>query len=52
MKRRNFIQLSTLAGIGLSLPMAGLLNACESHPEHSLEFKNLISGLLKTGAMA
>jgi hypothetical protein len=47
MKRRNFIQLSTLAGIGLSLPMAGLLNACESHPEHSLEFKNLISGLLK-----
>ena len=47
MKRRNFIQLSTLAGVGLSLPMAGLLNACESHPEHSLEFKNLISELLK-----
>ena len=47
MKRRNFIQLSTLAGVGLSLPMAGLLNACESHPEHSLEFKNMISGLLK-----
>jgi len=47
MKRRNFLQLSTLAGVGLSLPMAGLLNACESHPEHSLEFKNLISGLLK-----
>ncbi|MGB5419967.1 hypothetical protein [Algibacter sp.] len=47
MKRRNFIQLSTLAGVGLSLPMAGLLNACESHPEHSFEFKNLISELLK-----
>ncbi|WP_282040906.1 hypothetical protein [Winogradskyella flava] len=47
MNRRNFIQLSTLAGVGLSLPMAGLLNACSSHPEHSLEFKNLISGLLK-----
>ncbi|MFD2727623.1 hypothetical protein [Hyunsoonleella rubra] len=47
MKRRNFIQLSTFAGVGLSLPMAGLLNACESHPEHSIEFNNLITGLLK-----
>lgn len=47
MNRRNFIQLSTLAGVGLSLPMAGLLNACTEHPEHSLEFKNLISSLLK-----
>ncbi|WP_204344069.1 hypothetical protein [Psychroserpens algicola] len=47
MKRRNFIQLSTLAGVGLSLSIAGLFNACESHPEHSLEFKNLISSLLK-----
>ena len=47
MKRRSFIQLSTLAGVGLSLPIAGVLNACESHPEHSLEFKNLTSGLLK-----
>ena len=46
MKRRNFIQLSTFAGIGLSLPMAGILNSCKNHPEHSLEFKNLISGLL------
>ncbi|SFD27318.1 hypothetical protein [Algibacter pectinivorans] len=41
------MQLSALAGIGLSLPMSGLLNACSNHPEHSLEFKNLISGLLK-----
>ena len=47
MKRRNFIQLSTLAGLGISLPIAGILNSCENHPEHSLEFKNLISGLLK-----
>lgn len=47
MKRRNFIQLSTLAGVGLSLPMAGILNACSNHSEHSVEFKNLISGLLK-----
>ena len=43
MKRRNFLQLSTLAGIGLSLPMSGILNACSDHPEHSLEFKNLIT---------
>jgi hypothetical protein len=47
MKRRNFIQLSTLAGVGLSIPFSGLLNACTNHAEHSLEFKNLISGLLK-----
>ena len=47
MKRRNFLQLSTLAGVGLSLPMSGLLQSCADNPEHSLEFKNLISGLLK-----
>lgn len=47
MKRRNFIKLSSIAGIGLSLPMSGLLQSCTSHPEHSLEFKNLITGLLK-----
>ena len=47
MQRRNFIQLSTLAGLGLSIPFSGLLNACSNHPEHSLEFKNLISDLLK-----
>ena len=47
MKRRNFLQLSTIAGIGLSLPMSGILNACSKDPEHSLEFKNLITGLLK-----
>ncbi len=47
MKRRNFLQLSTLAGVSLSLPMSGILNACSNHPEHSLEFKNLITNLLK-----
>ena len=47
MKRRNFLQLSTLAGVGLTLPMSSILQSCSSHPEHSLEFKNLISGLLK-----
>ncbi|WP_299130099.1 hypothetical protein [uncultured Winogradskyella sp.] len=47
MKRRNFLQLSTLAGVGLSLPMSGLLTACAEHPQHSLEFKNLIANLLK-----
>ncbi|WP_194766539.1 hypothetical protein [Tamlana sp. I1] len=47
MKRRNFIQLSTLAGLGWSLPFFGGLHSCTTHPEQSLEFKNLISGLLK-----
>ncbi|TXG39502.1 hypothetical protein [Seonamhaeicola maritimus] len=47
MQRRNFIQLSTLAGIGISLPIVGVLNSCTNHPEHSIGFKNLISGLLK-----
>jgi len=47
MKRRNFLQLSALTGIGLSLPMSGILNACTNHSEHSLEFKNLITDLLK-----
>ncbi|NJX14549.1 hypothetical protein [Tamlana crocina] len=47
MQRRNFIQLSTLAGIGVSLPFSVILNSCENHAEHSIEFKKLISGLLK-----
>lgn len=47
MKRRNFLHLSALAGIGLTLPMSGLLKACATHTEHSQEFKNLITGLLK-----
>ncbi|MFV9551407.1 hypothetical protein [Algibacter sp. PT7-4] len=48
MKRRNFLQLSTLAGVSLSLPMAGLLNACESHQAHSLEYKELVSNILES----
>ncbi|WP_299062789.1 hypothetical protein [uncultured Polaribacter sp.] len=47
MKRRNFLQLSAFAGVGLSLPMSGILNGCSNQLEHSLEFKNLIKGLLK-----
>lgn len=47
MKRRNFIQLSTIAGVGLSLPMGSMLNACSAHSEHSLEFKELTFNLLK-----
>ena len=47
MQRRNFIQLSTLASVSISMPFSGLLNACNNPLEHSLEFKNLISGLLK-----
>ncbi len=47
MKRRNFIQLSTLAGVSFSLPAMSMLNACAEHQEHSLEFKNLTSELLK-----
>lgn len=47
MQRRNFIQLSVLSGVGLSLPFSGLLNSCARHSEHSQEFKNFISGLLK-----
>lgn len=47
MKRRDFIQFSALTGVGLSLPIAGFLNSCENHPEHSIEFRILISGLLK-----
>jgi hypothetical protein len=47
MKRRNFLQLSAIAGVGLTLPMSGILNACSNHQEHSVEFKNLTTSLLK-----
>lgn len=47
MERRKFIQLSTFAGMGLSLPFSGVLNACTNDAEHSLEFKNLTFDLLK-----
>ena len=47
MKRRNFIQLSTIGGVGLTLPFSGLLNSCSTHLEHSLEFKKLAFGLVE-----
>lgn len=47
MQRRNFIQLSTLAGLGLSLPISSMLSSCSNHTEHSLAFKNLTFNLLK-----
>ena len=49
MHRRSFVHLSTLTGIGLSIPFSGLINSCsnQDHREHSIAFKNLISDLLK-----
>ena len=47
MKRRNFLQLSTIAGVGVSLPFSGILGACETQTVHSIAFKNLITNLLK-----
>ncbi|WP_139956592.1 hypothetical protein [Flavicella sediminum] len=47
MERRNFIQLSTLAGLGLSIPSGSVFNSCSNHPEHSVEFKKMIAALLK-----
>ncbi|PQJ72655.1 hypothetical protein [Polaribacter butkevichii] len=47
MERRSFLQLSALAGLGLSLPTVGVLNSCSNHADHSLEFKKLTSNLLK-----
>jgi len=47
MKRRNFLQLSSIAGFGFALPISNFLNFSESNKEHSLEFKKVISDLLK-----
>lgn len=49
MKRKEFIQLSTLGSVGVSLPISTLLNSCaeKTAPTHSLEFKNLTINLLK-----
>ena len=48
MKRRNFIQLSTFAGFGLSLPFFSMSSSCTgAHSEHSGEFKRLTFNLLK-----
>ena len=49
MKRREFIQLSTITGLGLSLSSLGLFNSCSDilKKEHSSEYKTLVFDLLK-----
>ena len=49
MERKAFIQLSTIGGIGLTLPMASWLNSCaqKTEPTHSAEFRKLAFDLLK-----
>ncbi|MRX64825.1 hypothetical protein [Maribacter luteus] len=49
MNRKDFIQRSTLAGIGLTLPLGAWLSSCTETPskEHSSEFKKLTYDLLK-----
>ena len=47
MNRRNFLQLSALASVGLSLPITGTLSTYSNYPEHSLVYKNFISYLLR-----
>lgn len=47
MKRRNFLELSAIAGIGLSMPFASILQSCSTEHEHFVEFKQLIYNLLK-----
>ena len=49
MQRRDFLELSALAGIGLSLPTTAMLSSClPNAPEvHSPEFRKLCFGLLK-----
>ena len=49
MNRKDFIQRSTLAGIGLTLPLGAWLSSCTETPskEHSPEFKKLTYDLLK-----
>jgi len=47
MKRRHFLQLSSMTGVGVSLPISGILTSCDTQLTHSLAFKNLITDLLK-----
>jgi hypothetical protein len=47
MKRRNFIQITALGGLGISLPISTLLSGCSKLEEHSAEFKKLTFDLLK-----
>jgi hypothetical protein len=46
MKRRDFVQLSALAGLGFALPTTALSSAF-TNPEHSIQFKELTYNLLK-----
>ncbi|WP_242204142.1 glycoside hydrolase family 47 protein [Aestuariivivens insulae] len=49
MKRRDFIQLSTITGVGLSLSVTNFLSACDSGSKqfHSSEYRTLVFNLLK-----
>lgn len=47
MKRRNFLQLSTITGIGLLLPLGVISGSCSKTNLHSVEFRKLIFNLLK-----
>ncbi|WP_248722498.1 hypothetical protein [Seonamhaeicola sp. ML3] len=49
MKRRDFIQLSTITGVGLSLSATSFLSACGKrlNETHSSEYKILVFNLLK-----
>jgi hypothetical protein len=49
MKRRKFIQLSTITGVGLSLSVTSFLNSCgkEVKEFHSSEYRTLVFNLLK-----
>lgn len=47
MKRRDFIQQSAFAGLGLFFLSGSLLNGCTSTGTHSAEFKKLSFDLLK-----
>ncbi|RED47864.1 hypothetical protein [Seonamhaeicola aphaedonensis] len=49
MKRRDFIQLSTITGVGLSLSATSFLSSCTSGVKefHSSEYRTLVFNLLK-----
>ncbi|MDF4221637.1 hypothetical protein PXC01_08575 [Maribacter sp. M208] len=50
MKRKKFIQLSAMGGVGLTLPFTTFLNSCKenSSPQpHSTEFRTLTFNLLR-----
>ncbi|MGY6648023.1 hypothetical protein [Wenyingzhuangia sp. IMCC45574] len=48
MNRRDFIELSAMLGVGVSLPFSTLLSSCVNDKnEHSKEFKNYTYSLLK-----